>query len=119
MGWLTVLLIFLVTYRVTRLVIKDEFPPIGVPRSWVLVYWNPTDEEKIDRMAAGRPEPLPHWGAFGRTLRYLFDCPWCMSVWVGAGVVYVFTRFTDVPLPWATWIAAAAATGLIAKNLDD
>ena len=116
--WLIYLLIVLVTYRVTRLVIKDTFPPLGVPRDHLINWWDPDDEWKIDRMSRGHDEPKPHWGAFGRSLRYLFQCPWCMSVWVGVGVVYVFTFYVSVPLPYAIWIVATAANGLIAQRLD-
>ena len=116
--WLIYLLIVLVTYRVTRLVIKDTFPPLGVPRDHLINWWDPDDEWKIDRMSRGHDEPKPHWGAFGRSLRYLFQCPWFMSVWVGAGVVYVFTFYVSVPLPYAIWIVATAANGLIAQRLD-
>jgi hypothetical protein len=118
MGWLTVLLICLVTYRTTRLVIKDEFPPVRIPREAVLGWLYPDDEYKIDQMAKGKDEPKAHWGAVGRSLHYLLTCPWCMSVWIAAGTAYVFTIYTSVPLPWATGIAAAAVTGLIFVNLD-
>lgn len=95
-GWMTLLLIFLVTFRVTRLIIEDTFPPVGVPREAIMKYWD------------------SHWGSLGQTLRYLFSCPWCMSVWVGGGVVYVFTLFVSVPLPYAVWVASSAVTGLLA-----
>lgn len=106
-------LIALVTFRVTRLVIEDTFPPLGVPREWLINWWAPTDSWMIYH-----PDARPHWGALGRSLRYLFTCPWCMSVWVGAGVVYVFTLYVSVPLPVAAWIVSSAATGLIASVED-
>jgi len=34
------------------------------------------------------------------------------------GVVYVFTFYVSVPLPYAIWIVATAANGLIAQRLD-
>ncbi len=116
--WLTYLLIVLVTFSVTRLVIKDTFPPLGVPRDHLINWWDPDDEWKIERMSRGLPEPQAHWGAVGRSLRYLMQCPWCMSVWVVAGVIWVFTLYVSVPLPWAVGIATRAVVGLIANNLD-
>ena len=104
------MLIFLATFRVTRLIIEDTFPPLGVPREWIMNWWDPDDKWMFDHKAA-----RPHWGALGRSLRYLFSCPWCMSVWAGGPIVYVFTRFTEVPLPWAVWIAASGVTGLLAS----
>lgn len=115
---LTIFLIFLVTYRVTRLVIEDTFPPLGVPREWLINWWDPDDKWILAKDLKDQykhPNARPHWGALGRSLRYLFSCPWCMSVWTGAGVVYVTTLFVDVPLPWAVWIASSAITGLLAS----
>jgi hypothetical protein len=107
-AWFVYILICLVTFRVTRLIIEDTFPPIGVPREWILNWWDP-DQQDVRYVGL-----TGHWGALGRSLRYLFSCPWCMSVWVGAVVVYVFTFFVSVPLPFAAWIVSSAITGLIA-----
>lgn len=115
--WFLYLLITLVTYRITRLVIKDTFPPVGVPREHLINWWDP-DDEWIAERAGPESLPQPHWGAVGRSLRYLFTCPWCMSPWIGVIVVYVFTLFVSVPLPVVAVIVAAAGTGLIATNLD-
>ena len=60
----------------------------------------------------------PHWGALGRSLRYLFTCQWCMSMWVGAAVVWAVTAFVSVPLPVLVGAAGSAVTGLLA-NLED
>jgi len=96
-GWLTIFLIFLATFRVTRLIIEDTFPPIGVPRAKLLDFWD------------------KHWGALGRSLAYLFTCPWCMSVWVGGGLVWATTRWVSVPMPFLVWAGTTAATGLLAS----
>lgn len=119
--WFVYLLITLVTYRVTRLVIKDTFPPIGVPRDHLINWWEPDDDWSARALRRNTPTedfPVPHWGAVGRSLRYLFTCPWCMSPWVGAVVTYVFTLYVSVPLPVVAVIVAAAGTGLIATKLD-
>ena len=91
------MLIFLTVYRTTRFVIEDTWPPVGVPRSHLLKFFD------------------GHWGALGRTLHYLFTCPWCMSVWVGGGIIYALTFFVSVPLPILVWASASAVTGLLAN----
>jgi hypothetical protein len=115
--WLLYLVISLVTFRVTRLVVKDTFPPIAVPRMWIINWWDP-DEVWIIEHPKAHGLTVPHWGALGRSLRYLLTCPWCMSFWLGAAVVYVFTLYVSVPLPVVAWIVAMTVTGLIATNLD-
>jgi hypothetical protein len=102
-------LIFLVIFRVTRFVIEDTWPPIGVPRKWLLNYWDPDLDWIAEREGA-----RPHWGRLGPVLRYLFSCPWCMSVWLGPIVIYVTMQWYEVPAPVLVWIAGSAVTGLLA-----
>jgi hypothetical protein len=117
--WFVYLLISLTTFSVTRLVIKDTFPPLGVPRNHLINWWDPDEDWIVERASdPAKPIPVAHWGAVGRSLRYLFTCPWCMSVWVGAIVTWIFTLYVSVPLPVVAVIVARAVTGLIARNLD-
>lgn len=107
-----VLMIFLATYRVTRLLITDTFPPIAIARTHVL-NWLAPDIEWIQSH-----DGVGHWGAFGRAVRYLLCCPWCLSVYVGAGAVGLTLPFTSVPVPVWTWLGAATVTGFLAR-FDD
>lgn len=110
---LLVVLLCLVIFRVTRLVIEDTFPPLGVPRKWLINYWDPDLDWLGEHLDA-----RPHGGRLGATLRYLFSCPWCMSVWVGAVVIWLTTRWYEVPAPILVWLAASAVTGLLAGIED-
>jgi hypothetical protein len=87
----------LTVYRLTRLVVRDEFPPVARPREWV-----------IRRLGADHP------------VAYLVECPWCMSFWVAAAVVVVVdcATSTSVPLP-ALWVPALSATTGLIGNLWD
>jgi hypothetical protein len=113
-AWLLVVLIVLTVYRVTRLIIADTFPPIGVPRTHLLNWWVPDDD-----WIATHKDARPHWGALGRSLKYLFTCPWCMSVWAGGILIWaVDAWWVAVPVPFFVWAAASAVTGLL-SNLED
>lgn len=116
MGWYVAVLIALATFRLTRLIIKDEFPPVKWPRDKILNWLDPDDEYKIEWLAkhgTGLEPPDGHLGAVGRSLAYLLACPWCMSVWVGAGLTYATTFYVTVPLPWLVWAGACAAAGIL------
>lgn len=52
-------------------------------------------------------------GDSGSAIAYLLECPWCMSAWIGGGVVLVADLCTSVPVPFLVWIAASSVTGLI------
>lgn len=115
--WLVYLLISVCTYRATRFVIEDTIPPWGPAREWLLNWWEPDAAWRFD--PSGTPTKhvgaRPHWGLLGRSLRYLFSCPWCMSVWVGSAVTYAFSRLVSVPLPIAAVVVASAVTGLLSQ----
>ena len=106
--WLLVVLLFLGTYRVTRLITYDQFPLIAVPRERVTNWWDPTPEWR-----EAHPTAVPHWGGFGRALGYLWECDWCVSVYVGAGLTWLTYAYTDV-MQWVLMgLAASAVTGIM------
>lgn len=116
--WLTYILIALATHRLTRLVTRDKFPLIAVPRYHVTNWLDPSDDYRkwYTLKHPDREPPKTHWGVVGQSLAYLWECDWCVSVWVSAGVVYGATHWTSVPLPVLTWLAASTVTGLIATH---
>lgn len=88
---LLVALIALTSYRVTRLLVRDQFPPIEVQRTRIAARWG--DES---------------WQA------YLSRCPWCAGVYVSA-VVVALTHLVvgGFPTPVLVWGTAAASVGLL------
>ena len=90
-----VLVLGLAAFRATRLLVVDDFPPIKRFR------------EALERR-------------FGRDsfAIELIGCPWCASVWIGAGMVAVTALFPPV---WFLWLALAlsAVTGLVATWEDE
>jgi hypothetical protein len=86
------------TYRLTRLVVVDGWPPVARPR---------------ERWAERHPG---HW------LTYLWNCPFCVSVWA-AGLVVLLTwvfLHDDGPgmaLPVLQWGAVAGLAALVYEVL--
>lgn len=64
MIFVSTVLVALATWRITRLLIVDSFPPFVAFRRKLFAY-----------------ERTPKWFA------YLWTCVWCMSVWVAVPVV--------------------------------
>lgn len=83
----------LATFRLTRLVVGDYLT--ARPRRWVQTHAGPS-------------------------VAYLAGCPWCASVYIGAGVAYAVTWWPDNRVVQAALYAAAlsAVTGLIATWAD-
>lgn len=91
---LLIVLVCLATFRLTRLVVADEFPPTAALRDWVDRRWG---EESAQA--------------------YLAHCPWCVSVYLGGVIVLLTDHFIDGGLiaPFLVWGTASAVTGLIAS----
>lgn len=91
-GVLTVVLISLATYRITRFLVRDTFPPIALLRA---------------RFA----EKAGH----GSSLAYLASCTWCASVYVATAVWGATEYYDSVPLPALTIATASAVSGLLSS----
>lgn len=85
-----VALVCLTSYRLTRLLVRDEFPPIEVQRARVEARWGEHS-----------------WQA------YLARCPWCMGVWASGAVTFATWLAVGLTVPVLAWGAAAAVTGLL------
>lgn len=109
MTWLLVLLLALATHRITRLLVRDELPLVKVPRD-ALAHWLDPRDNNGD---PAEPSPL---GGLGRAIAYLVECDWCMSVWVGGGLVWATTATVGLPYPWLVWPALSTITGLMAAG---
>lgn len=109
----------LATYRVTRFITRDQFPLIAVPRERVTNWLDPSDDWIRGNALEGiepHPDAVPHGGLLGRSIAYLWECDWCVSVWVGSGITYlVFSH--PVEMLWVCLaLCASALTGLIAQR---
>ena len=116
--WLTYILIALAAHRLTRIVTRDKFPLIAVPRYYITNWLDPSDEYRqlYARKHPDREPPKTRLGLFGQSVAYLLECDWCVSVWVSGAVVYCTSTWTSVPLPVLVWLAASTVTGLIAST---
>lgn len=97
-AWLLVTLIFLATFRLTRLAIKDEVPIVKVPRDALIRFLDPTPE-----MVAAEPGLKGHWN--GRKPNAALFAIAIIVLLTGAVVTWTF--LADGDNGWA----AATATG--------
>jgi hypothetical protein len=98
---LAVVLDMLAVWRLTRLVIRDAFPPVRRPVDAIV---RRADHRALER---GRPESF---------LGTLLTCPWCVSIYVGAVVVTLRCAF---PVAWpyvAFVLAASGVAGVLAEH---
>lgn len=101
-GWIFVLMT-LATYRITRLLVVDNFPPI----LWVREKLTGDEDEGIEPATW-----VPWW------LQYLAGCYWCMSVWVSGFTTLAVTLTLDLPYPLLVWGGVAALAPWL-SHLED
>lgn len=129
--WLLLVVMSLATYRGTRLVVEDTFPPVLWLRDRLVGGWRPLtlrEQEGAVRQSGGdRPFPLTEvdgvqqrwitrrsWSPFW--LADLLSCPWCASGWVAAGVTAGTWAVVGLPVPLLVWAAVWGAGGLLAAR---
>lgn len=89
----TFILLALTSYRLTRLLVVDKFPPILAVRERL----TGNDEYGVEKWPW-----VPFW------LEYLAGCYWCVSVWVSGAVTLLAALTLDVPYPLLIWGGCAA-----------
>ena len=107
----TVILIALATYRISRFFAVDTlFEPVRLPvQEWFERRWlrRQPAEDQADMAASEQ------WNS---KVSYLLSCPWCLSIWVGAGVVAGVDYLTSVPLPMLVWLTSSAVAGFLSSK---
>lgn len=133
--WLLLIIASLATYRLTRLVVSDDFPPVLWVRDRLAGGWRPlTDAEwKIVRQASPDERPfrmadvdhgagpvasrwVDRWKWVPSWLAALLSCSWCASGWISLAVVVMVAFTIGVPAPVLVWPAVWAAGALIAAQ---
>jgi len=86
----------LAAYRLTRLVVQDDFPPVARARDLVKEAAGPTS-----------------------SVTQMLECPWCSGFWVSALVVAARGWLPRVWAPAASALALSAVTGIVTQALED
>lgn len=128
--WLLLLVMSLATYRITRLVVEDTFPPVLWLRDRVAGGWRPVTDSPKDQSFVKRSDGggtvaeidgvmhmyvrRSRWSRFW--LAELLSCSWCASGWVAAGVTAGAWAWHGFPLPVLVWLVVWAIGALIAAQ---
>jgi hypothetical protein len=127
--WLVILA--LAAYRVTRLLIRDDFPPVAAVRGWLLdrfpgdlTVWEGDEVEQSGHSWVVSSSGLPvvpfeeedgttawtslrsHW------IGDLIECPWCLGFWVSLIGVGSLVLWGD-ELWWQILAASFAISALV------
>ena len=131
-------LLSLGTYRCTRLLTKDTFPPVLWLRDRMCGGWRPLTEKEMDTFVlpplsgdkSVRTKGLGHVRDIdGVASRYvipakwvpywlseLLSCPWCASGWIAGALTAATDIVIGVPAPVLVGFAAWALGALLASQ---
>lgn len=135
-SWLVILLLCVASWRLTRLTVKDDFPPILWIRDHLCGGWRPltrAEQETLARLDTPRRRHLEaiwstqetdqvgvryvhRWRHSPVWLAELLSCPWCASGWVSAALVAVTSGTVGLPAPFLVWPAVWGASALLASR---
>lgn len=101
--WLVVVLVWLAVFRASRLLTVDRFPPLVAAKKWLL---RRQPSEWLVYMFGTGEEDEP-------------GCPWCVSLWLAAPIVWAADAWTagGLAAPVLVWASASAAAGYL-SNLE-
>lgn len=112
-SWLVLLVVAgLATFRITRLVVKDDFPLVAVPRRWVI------GEQVYDHDTETWSQPK-HVGTRYYWFGELISCHWCASGWVSLGITLALALFTPRDAAFVDWIVFWWATWAVGAVIAD
>lgn len=136
--WLLLIVMSLATYRLTRLVVADTFPPVLWLRDRLVGGWRPltlkeSEASPLPVLDDGETATNARFGAVmmidGEMQRYvnragwvphwltdLLSCPWCASGWVALAVTGGVWATAGLAMPLLVWLAVWAVGALIAAQ---
>lgn len=119
---LLLVLVALATHRVTRLITRDAFPLVAIPRERFVNRWAiENDPEPGSGLLSINGKKT---NRFMESIAYLWECDWCASIYVAAGLTFAVHQLSPLgDQPWIysvlIWLTASTVTGLIAANEPD
>lgn len=138
--WLLLLVMSLATYRLTRLVVADTFPPVLWLRDRLVGGWRePTMKEQhheafpTGEVDEGSLKSVPGLGMFSVAdgelqiyarrwewspfwLAELLSCPWCASGWIALAVTGGVWASAGLAMPVLVWLATWALGAVLAAQ---
>jgi hypothetical protein len=122
---LLLLVMALATYRLTRLLTRDTFPPVLWLRDRLAGGWRPMTEPELEKKDADstareiggvmhryvrRSPRSPYW------LAELVSCPWCSGGWISLVLTAGTWATIGLPAPILVWPAVWAAGSWLAAQ---
>lgn len=100
-------LYFGAVHRVTRFITRDKLAIIAVPREAFVQRWGVFDDAEDRKLSISEKKT----NIIMASLAYLWECDWCSSVWVAAGLGYLTWTWPHAMFWLMAGLAASSLTG--------
>lgn len=104
------LMLSLATFRLTRLIVKDDMPLVYYPREWII------KRRPTHGMHPSTAEPYVNFWYMGE----LVSCPWCASAWVSGALTFgtwiARHGHGGLPVPVLIWLSVWGVGAWLAAN---
>lgn len=130
--WLLLAVMSLASYRATRLVVEDDFPPVLWMRDRLAGGWREltaSEERTLEVLPEanlthlrevwsvdGESRFVHRWGWVPDWLAALVSCSWCASGWISMAAIGVAELTASVPAPVLTWGAVWGCSAILAAQ---
>lgn len=127
--WLLSIVLVFGSYRLTRLITKDDFPPVLWARDRLAGGWRPLTEREWSQFREEGHTEFKTTTLDGETNRWvqraswspywladLVTCPWCASAYVSLGLVGGTALWVGLPVPLLMWLGVWAASAVLASQ---
>lgn len=104
---LIIVLYFGAVHRVTRFFTRDALALVKVPRDAFVERWGVYDDAEDRKVSINEKKT----NIVMASLAYLWECDWCSSVWVAAGLGYLTWTWPEVMFWLLAGLAASSVTG--------
>ena len=108
--WLVLLVLSFATFRITRLIVRDDFPPILWARNKIILA-KPVQDRYDPNTRPETQGRYTDWWWLGE----LVTCAWCASGWVSLLFVGITWAMIGLPLPIFCWFAVWGLGALLCK----
>lgn len=107
--WLLYILMSFASFRMTRLITKDDFPPIRWTREKIITARPDVVRKDIDETFYSE-----HWW-----LGTLVTCGWCASAYVSGAMVACVWFMVGMPMPILIWLAVWGAAAFLVNEFGE
>ncbi|KAB2496440.1 DUF1360 domain-containing protein [Priestia endophytica] len=111
MTWMTLLLLVLATFRLTRLIVFDKIT-FFIRRPFHEIVEETLEDGSVTTYIKMKGTGLRRW------IGELLSCYWCTGMWCAIGLYALYSIYPDISFPFLFVLAIAGIAGIIESFVE-